>query len=1120
MNRVSNKAILKTSVATLLISSAFGALAPAYAQSATTPANKDDVEQIVVTGSRIARPDLSSNSPLSVVTQQDIKLSGSVNVENILNDLPQTIPSLTSNSNNPGDGTATIDLRGLGESRTLVLVNGRRYVPAGQDGVVDINTVPAGLVERVEVVTGGASATYGSDAIAGVVNFITKKNFTGLELSSQYGLTSRGDGSQLDLGALFGGDVADGKGNITFYAGFSKRNPIFQGDRAFSSSTLTEACVVPNTQNPNTGISATGSRPNDAGNCVNNDVLGLIAGGSGTIAGGRITIPAIARQSLFAGAGARAPLDINLDGTVDVPYGGLGLKFDTTGSIATANDPADRYNFAPVNYLQTPQTRWLMNSTARYEINENFEVYAEGTFVQNRTNTQLAPTPATVTSTDGVRIPVSSAFYGANTSALLGRIDGLSTGTRAKVGGVNAIVEQAQGLDGSGNPLFTDDITGQPTTVTRRAIRTGNAADTAADANGDGFIDQTPIFVPVYTVAGSFNTVAPTVTTDNPATDYDERVTAIGAGRTNDDGSFTPGGTAAFVPDGFVTPGVVSRRMVEVGPRIQENTRTAYRALVGLRGAVFDNWTYDAYYLYQRTDYQERLKNDVSKSRYINALSGCNNNASDGCVPLNIFGAGRITEAQADYLRVNATNSTVVEQQVASASITGTVAELPAGALGVAFGGEWRKDSSAYEPDSFLSSGDVLGFTAGKPTRGSYSVKEVFGEMRVPILADVPLVKNLSLEAGFRYSDYSTAGGNWTYKLLGEWQVVDDLKIRGGYQRAVRAPNVLELFQGTSNSFPQADDPCTKTQPAGKQTAAVRALCVATGVAASDVFAIDQENTQIESTYGGNAKLKAERATTYTIGAVIQPRFLPGFSASVDYYSVSIKSAIARFGNGTNNILNLCYNVIQSASSPYCQAIARRSDGQVDLVTALNANTAKLETKGIDLNLNYRFNVGWGLFNTNESTFNFGFAGTHVFKNNTTPVEDLPSEINKCAGSYGSTCNEPDPKNRFTVSTSWSTGPLTLRSQVSWLSSVTVDSVLSGGGDPASFVNPTLKAKTYVDMSGSFEVNEHVSFFGGLDNIFDTKPTFLGDVQQQTNTFPSTYDVVGRRYFVGATVKF
>jgi iron complex outermembrane recepter protein len=1119
MNRITNKAVLKTNAATLLVSSALGALAPAYAQTAAA-AKEDAVEQIVVTGSRIARPDLQAASPIAVITSQDIKLSGSVNVENILNDLPQTIPGLTSSSNNPGDGTATIDLRGLGEERTLVLVNGRRYLPAGQDGIVDINTIPAGLIERVEVVTGGASATYGSDAIAGVVNFITKKNFSGVELSSQYGLSSRGDGSQLDLGALVGGDIVDGKGNITFYVGYSKRNPIFQGDRDFTRSTLTEACVIPGSFNPKTGISTRGARPDNDGNCVGTDVLGLVAGGSATIAAGRITIPSVARASRFAGTGARAPLDINLDGTADVEYGGLGLRFDETGSLATAADPADRFNFAPLNYLKTPQTRWLLNSTARYEINENFEVYAEGTFVQNRTNTQLAPTPATVTSADGVRLPVTSAFYGASTSALLNRIDLLSTGTRAQVGGINAIVQQTQRLNAAGVPLFTDDVAETTTTSNRRAVRAGNADDVLADINRDGFIDLNPIFIPVYTAAGSFNTVAPTFTADNPATDYDERTLAIGSGRTNADGTFTAGGAAAFVPDGFVTPGVVSRRAVEVGPRVQENTRSAYRATIGFRGKVFDGWTYDAYYLYQRTEYLERLKNDVSKSRFINALSGCANNATDGCVPVNIFGAGRITEAQANYLRVNATNSTNVEQQVASASITGTLAELPAGPLGLAFGGEWRKDSSAFEPDSFLATGDILGFTAGQPTRGSYSVKEVFGEVRVPILSDVPFVKDLTFEGGFRYSDYSTSGGNWTFKALGEWQVVDDLKIRGGYQRAVRAPNILELFQGTSNAFRTATDPCTDAQPTVNQTAAVRAICVATGVAASDVFAFGQENAQIESTEGGNSKLKAERATTYTIGAVIQPRFLPGFSASVDYYSISIKDAIGRFGNGTNNILNLCYNVIQSAASPYCQVISRRTDGVVRLVTALNANTAKRETTGIDLNINYRFNIGWGMFETDESTFNVGFAGTHVFKNNITPVQELPAVVNKCAGSFGSTCLEPDPKNRFTVSTSWTTGPLTLKSQVAWLSSVTVDNFTPGVSNPSSFVNPTLKAETYVDFSASFDVNDRVSFFGGINNAFDNKPTFLGDGQQQSNTFPSTYDAVGRRYFLGANFKF
>ena len=231
------------------------------------PAASEPPVDIVVTGSRIARPDLQQASPVSVVTGQDFALSGQVNVESVLKDLPQLVPSLSGASNNPGGGVATADLRGLGATRTLVLVNGRRYISYDASQVVDLNTIPAGLIDRVDIVTGGRSAVYGSDAVSGVVNFRLKQDFGGVQANATYRITGAGDGGTANANLLVGHNFDEGRGNITLYGDYTKRNAILQSDRSYSNQAL-----------------------------VDDGSGGLIAGGSGSIPGTRFAIGGVGRK--------------------------------------------------------------------------------------------------------------------------------------------------------------------------------------------------------------------------------------------------------------------------------------------------------------------------------------------------------------------------------------------------------------------------------------------------------------------------------------------------------------------------------------------------------------------------------------------------------------------------------------------------------------------------------------------------------------------------------------------------------------------------------------------------------------------------------------------------------
>lgn len=336
-----NKQFKAWALASTLLSGV-GLSAPAFAQDADDSEGASE-DRIVVTGSRIARRDFVSNSPVSTVGAEQFQLTGTVNTESLLNTLPQTVPGLDRTSNNPGNGTATVDLRGLGSQRTLVLVNGRRMVPTTQGGTVDINNIPTALIERVEVVTGGASAVYGSDAVAGVVNFILKDDFQGVELNAGYEITEQNDAALFNTSVTIGANTPDGRGNVVMNIAYANREELFQGDRDFAFFAQFD---------------------DGAG--------GLFDGGSSGVPEGRLS----------------GPFDFDGDGVAD----GAGI-FNPDGTLRLYDGSTDAYNYAPVNYIQLPQERLQANAFGNYEINRHFEVYASAIFANNDVPQQLAATP-------------------------------------------------------------------------------------------------------------------------------------------------------------------------------------------------------------------------------------------------------------------------------------------------------------------------------------------------------------------------------------------------------------------------------------------------------------------------------------------------------------------------------------------------------------------------------------------------------------------------------------------------------------------------------------------------------------------------------------------------------
>lgn len=945
MKKSFKKNILSNTIHTIVVSAAMlpGAV---FAEEGQV------VEEVIVTGSRISRPDLTSVSPYTIVSGEEFRISGNINVEQKLNELPSVVPSFGASSNNPGDGTARVDLRGLGTARTLVLVNGRRYIPATQSGVVDLNSIPGTLIKQVDVLTGGASAVYGSDALAGVVNFQLVDDFQGMEMTSIYDITSEGDAEKYNFDITIGGNFDEGRGNAVIYASYLSRKALFQGDRKFTNVALTDGTV--------------------------NGVPTLRPGGSSGVPGTRV----------FGGP--------------TLPNGdSLGI-FDANGEGRAFVDPEDRFNYAPDNFLQLPQERYLVTAMGHYDLNDSVRVYSELTYSHNLVPQELAPTPAFTT----VQVNPDSPFFGPNAQAAF------------------------------------------------------NAA--RSDTNGDGVIDNT----------------------DN---------------------------VSVFV----------GRRMVENGSRQAVDTRDSFRVLLGVTGEINDSWSFDSYYSLAHLENGQLLNNDVSASRFIQAVAVTDDglacqDPSNGCVPINIFGAGNISAEAIDFVNIGATNLTNIEQEVIFASVTGELMTLESAnnPIGLVLGYEHRIDSSSFRPDTFLSSGDVLGFNAGRATVGSYKSSEFFGEISIPLIQGKEMIEELSFWAAARYSDYSNIGNVSSFATAINYSPIEMVSFRVGYQEAVRAPNVSELFLGQSNGFPGAEDPCALDGFVAGTTDA--ALCAATGVAAAQVGVFSQANSQIEGSFGGNPDLEEETSTTFTIGAVIRP--LDGLDISVDYYDIEIEEAISVLGGGVNNVLDLCYNVIKDAGSPFCTAITRRSDGNVQRVNVLNANIGLIETSGIDLNINYTTDLEFGI-GGEGSVLSVGFNSTFLDTFDVTPVAELASRVDECAGNFGNTCGSPLNESLWNTRATLTSGAWTVSGLLRYLGEVDDDQIENGGVARNTLAAPSIDAMYYLDLSVAYDFNENARVTFGAMNITDELPDEIGDSAEQGNTFPSTYSMFGPRLFLSASYK-
>ncbi len=1018
-----------------------------YAQTAPAPAPAP-VEEVVITGSRLMQaPNDISISPITSVTAEDIQKTGLVRVDDILGGLPSVTTEAPQGTSISTNGINTVALRDLGSQRTLVLINGRRMNPGGAGGVTgpggnanapDINQIPAQLIERADVLTGGASAVYGADAVAGVVNFVLNTHYQGIKMDADYGYNNHSNSTSKYLGGYLqnspypitlppstvntgqnrsasivaGANFADGRGNATAYATY-----------------LNSGAAVGN-QFDHAGCTLNG------GSTVN----GLIqCGGSSTSATGR-----------FRMFGATANGSTQFFSNTAAPNGFVHFT------------KAFQYNYGALSYFSRPAERWTAGGFLHYDLNDHAQVYSETMYARNTTQAQFGP---------------------------------------------DAMFAYQDIVTGCNNPLLGSGPGSPEAAICQPAQLTAN---------------QQLYGLPID---------------PNPA-------------------------TATFDVS-------AARRNVEGGGRQENFTSNAIRQVLGVKGSINEAWSYDAYAQYG-TSQLTLLQNDyigtLQLERALDAIPNpqkpgapagtgvvagvpvggavCRsvvNGTDPGCVPWNIWKFGAVTPAQEAYLGIPATYDARATEYVSDGSVTGDLGKygvkLPTAnsGLNVAVGAEYRQETFVFSPDYIylhgLTSG-TAGGTAAKAIPGSgFRVWEGFTELRLPLIEEKPGAYNLSFDAGYRYSSYTLGFNTNTYKMGLVWAPIQDVRLRGGYNRAVRVPNLDELYLPATVGAGGTADPCWGPQPTFSLT-----QCERTGVTPNQYGKIQTNPAaQINTQVGGSPTLTPEIADTYTLGLVFQPQALPGFIATIDGFSIKIKNTITSLTS--NTIINNC---AVKGTANLCALIHRGNtagqqgslwQSQTDFVTATTQNIGINSTKGADLTTRYRLNVG------GMGSLNFGLVGTYVRNFLTAPVAGLPAF--DCVGYWGATCGAPLPKWRQVLNTTWVTPWAGLQATVRWryLGASAVDRSspdpqlnLVAPGAPLLFYPQTahIPAYNYIDLAFAVPIGRMVDFRLGVNNVADKNPPLIlngsfSDCPNSScndNTWVGTYDTLGRYIYAHLTAKF
>jgi outer membrane receptor protein involved in Fe transport len=958
------------------------------------------LQEVVVTGTRIRAPNVTSDSPITAVSSAEIQYEGATNIENVVNELPQLHTAQSETTSNNATGVDNVNLRGLGPTRSLVLIDGRRLGPGDpqnpQGEAADINFIPAVLVSSVDVLTGGASAAYGSDAIAGVVNFHLIRNFQGVQITQTFNDAQHTNGGPWDamlasapllmkppipgnnqFGGLvsdttlvLGSNLADGRGNVTVYVGYRSTDPILNVSRNYLGC--------------ETNLNSAGD--------------GLVCGGSSDSAFG----------NFHTNNGKNYAL--NPDGSATL------VKYDKSFN----------FNTPSTNYLQRADQRKSLGALGHYQLSTWADVYAEAMLMDDFTSAQVAP-------------------------------GGLSQGQGPT--GFLQVPCNNQFLSAAEEPIICQDASGHS--------------------------------LPVYQANGQPNVAS------------------------------------------ILMPG-----LRDTYARIDQLRHTDYRAVFGVRGGIgASDWTYDASVTYWDSLLSEHYVNDISDAKLENSLFGCVAPGSTGCVPVNIFQYGALTPAMFNYLSTPGSKSGSSIESTVDANVSGDFGAWGGKSpwahdpIAATFGVSYRRDQLNFLPDYEMQINDLIGQgQVFPPVSGSERVTEQYGEIHIPLIEAKPLVEALNLDGAYRHSSYTIGshGGfsTNTFKWGADYAPTRDMRFRGSFNRATRAPNIYELvFPQSLNTDSGYQDPCSGATPA-----ATLAACEKTGVTAAQYGTIVPcRSSDCGGLFGGNPALQPETADTWTFGFILTPRFAPDFDLSVDYWAVRVGNYITHLAGA--QVVNGC--LLQGQDS-LCSLIHRGPNGIIfgsaGWVTETAENIGFLRNRGVDLNLNYRKDLDdLGLHHLGSLAFNM--TGTYLLEQT---ISTFASRYD-CAGLYGATCsagdvNGPNFRWRHQARLTWLT-PWKLDFSVRWryLSHVSLDS-----NDPQPALNSgsydaydgLIPAVNYMDLSLSWSVWKQFRLTAGVKNALDVDPPLLNHkVVYRVNgggneDVYNAYDVVGRELFLTASAKF
>jgi outer membrane receptor protein involved in Fe transport len=935
-------------------------------------------EEIVVTGSRLRRSNATAPTPLAVESGESLRATGTVNISDLITQLPQVgVGTNNQNSTNSvrNAGINILNLRSLGASRTLTLINGRRQVGGGQGTVqVDVNTIPLALIDRVEIVTGGSTAVYGADAVAGVVNFILKKNYEGAEVEAQYGMSGHGDANTYFVSATMGSNFGGGRGNITLNATYNREEGLFGADRDYAVSQLASV-VAP-------GINGRPVTP------VRGDGIPDRIPFTGT------------RLNTFTETGA--PLIATAIGsraanTQAISPSGQLIAFNRFGQADLGNNVSlggDGLSTSKTQQLRVPTQRGLFNLTG------NYELFEDGGFVKS-----------------------------AN--------------------------------------LFTELKYARNKAVTK--------------ASG------------TFESAGVLN-----IQRDN---------------------AFLPAALVSQLTAANLTQFTFSRSDDDFGLRSFESLFQTYRGVIGVNGKLANDWNYETFWNYGTTRsaftnfdrITSKFNESVDAIRLADGSVACRDPAARarGCLPLNLIGFGIANPAAIAYSYTRTVEHDRLTQNQFVFNTDGDLFKFATpfsgkvDAVKVAVGVEYRREESNANPAPEVQQGLVFGNRLAF-TEGHYDTKEAYAEIGIPVLRDLPFAKAVDVEGSWRFQDYSTTSTDQSWALRSTWAIDDNVKLRVSRSRAVRAPNVGELFAPGSDNFQNVLDPCDSTRiNAGSFPTNRAANCRALGIPAN----FTQTNVTKSVVTRGNPNLAAEKAKTWTAGIVLTPTFLPGLTVTADWWNVKIRDAINSFA--FQNVVNGCFDS-PSLSSPLCTGVVRGPDQNIQNVFVQQFNVARFTARGLDMQITYSAPLSRFGMPSNSGNVTFDFLGSFLSKKTFEPNPADQSQTNRDAGEL------PDPKLKFRLQGIYEMGPWQATWTTNYLGHMEINNeAFIEDAFPHTVPDYWIHALQVQYDFGKYQV------YGGINNIADKEPPFIPGVFQGIGaTTGSIYDNKGRFFFMGARAKF